>query len=239
MTATSANPFRPALFTFLRDLQKNNQREWFEANKSRYEDHLKDPALTFISAIGPPLARVSPHFNAIPKATGGSLFRIYRDTRFSKDKTPYKTHLGIQFRHKQAKDVHAPGFYLHVEPGASRASAMGGSMIGVGIWHPDGPSLRGIRDAIVADGRAWKRARDNKKFRQLFELGGESLKRPPRGYDQDHPFVEDLKLKDFVGYAKLSQKQILAPDFPEVFAGHCRAAAPFVRWLCQAVGVPF
>ncbi|NNL65898.1 MAG: TIGR02453 family protein, partial [Myxococcales bacterium] len=125
MPATSTNPFRPALFAFLRELQKNNRREWFEANKSRYEDHLKDPALTFISEIGPRLAKVSPHFNAIPKATGGSLFRIYRDTRFSKDKTPYKTHLGIQFRHKQAKDVHAQGFYLHVEPGGS--SAMGGS----------------------------------------------------------------------------------------------------------------
>ncbi|MCZ6727805.1 MAG: DUF2461 domain-containing protein [Acidobacteria bacterium] len=231
MTAQPDNPFRPALFAFLRDLAKNNRRDWFQVHKERYEDDLKDPALSFISAFGPRLAKISPHFNAIPKATGGSLFRIYRDTRFAKDKTPYKTHLGVQFRHKQAKDVHAPGFYLHIEPKAS--------MVGVGIWHPDGPSLNAIRSAIDTDPGAWKRARDNKGFRQLFELGDESLKRPPRGYDAEHPLIDDLKLKDFVGYAKLSQKEILAPDFIEVFASHCRAAAPFVRWLCRAVGVPF
>ena len=231
MTAQPGSAFRPTLFAFLRDLAKNNNRDWFQLHKERYEDDLKDPALSFISAFGPRLAKISPHFNAIPKATGGSLFRIYRDTRFAKDKTPYKTHLGIQFRHKQAKDVHAPGFYLHIEPRAS--------MIGVGIWHPDGSSLNAIRSAIDTDPGAWKRARDNKKLRQLFALGDESLKRPPRGYDAEHPFIDDLKLKSFVGYAKLSQKKILAPDFLEAFASHCRAAAPFVRWLCGAVGVPF
>ncbi|MDH3525256.1 MAG: DUF2461 domain-containing protein, partial [Acidobacteriota bacterium] len=222
---------RPALFAFLRDLAKNNDRDWFQAHKARYESHVKDPALTFISDFGPRLRTISPHFDAIPKATGGSLFRIYRDTRFAKDKTPYKTHLGIQFRHKQAKDVHAPGFYLGIEPGAS--------MIGVGIWHPDGPSLASLRAAITADGRGWRRVRDDPGFRERFTLGGESLKRPPRGISADHPFVDDLKRKDFVGYAKLTQAQVLAPDFPAAFAAHCSAAAPFVRWLCQAVGVPF
>jgi len=231
MTAKSSNPFKPALFSFLRELASNNNREWFQANKGRYEDHLKDPALTFISDFGPRLRKISPHFNAIPKATGGSLFRIYRDTRFSKVKTPYKTHLGIQFRHKQAKDVHAPGFYLHVEPGAS--------MIGIGIWHPDGPSLASIRQAIDGDQRSWKRARDNKKFRALFDLGGESLKRPPKGYDADHPLVDDLKLKDFTGFAKVTQKQVLAGDFLDHFTDHCRAAAPYISWLSKAVGVPF
>ena len=231
MPATPTNPFRPTLFAFVRDLTKNNQRDWFQANKGRYEDQLKDPALTFISQFGPLLAKISPQFNAIPKATGGSLFRIYRDTRFGKDKTPYKTHVGIQFRHKQAKDVHAPGFYLHLEPA--------GSMIGVGIWHPDGPSLGRIRQAIDSDGQGWQRARDNKKFRQTFEIGGESLKRPPRGYDSEHPFIDDLKRKDFIAFAKLSQKQVLAPDFLTHFSAQCRAAVPYMRWLCGAVEVPF
>jgi len=231
MTAKTSNPFRPALFAFLRELADNNTREWFQANKSRYEDDLKDPALSFISDFGPGLRKISPHFNAIPKATGGSLFRIYRDTRFSKVKTPYKTHLGIQFRHKQAKDVHAPGFYLHLEPGAS--------MVGIGIWHPDGPSLASIREAIDSDQRGWIKARDNKQFRALFELGGESLKRPPKGYDADHPLIDDLKLKDFIGFAKLTQKQALAGDLLDLFTGHCRAAAPYIAWLSQAVGVPF
>ena len=112
-------------------------------------------------------------------------------------------------------------------------------MIGVGIWHPDGPSLAGIRQAIDGDRRSWKRARDNKKFRGSFELGGESLKRPPKGYDADHPLIDDLKLKDFVGYAKLTQKQVLAADFLDLFTDHCRAAAPYVAWLSKAVGVRF
>lgn len=231
MTAKASNPFSPALFAFLRDLATNNKREWFQANKARYENDLKDPALTFISDFGPRLRKISPHFNAIPKATGGSLFRIYRDTRFSKNKTPYKTHLGIQFRHKEAKDVHAPGFYLHLEPRAS--------MVGIGIWHPDGPSLASIRQAIDSDHRGWIKARDNKRFRGLFELGGESLKRPPKGYDADHPLVDDLKLKDFIGFAKLTQKQVLAGDFLDLFTDHCRAAAPYISWLSKAVNVPF
>jgi len=231
MTAKAANPFRPALFGFLRDLAANNDRQWFEANKERYEDELKDPALSFISSFGPNLKAISPHFDAIPKAVGGSLFRIYRDTRFAKDKTPYKTHLGIQFRHQQAKDVHAPGFYLHIEPGAS--------MIGIGLWHPDGPSLARIREGIASDPRGWVKARDDKRFRQAFELGGESLKRPPTGYDADHPLIEDLKRKDFIAFAKLAQKQVLAPDFLALFTAHCRAAAPYMRWLCKAVDVPF
>jgi len=223
--------FRPALFSFLRDLEKNNRREWFQENKNRYEDHLKDPALRFISDFGPQLRKISHQFNAIPKAVGGSLFRIYRDVRFGKNKSPYKTHLGIQFRHREAKNVHAPGFYLHLEPGAN--------MIGIGIWHPDGPSLTKIRAGIDQDPKGWKRVRDGKSFRQAFEIGGESLKRPPRGYDKDHPLIEDLKRKDFIAFAKLSQEQVLAPDFMKLFANHCRAGAPFIRWLCGAVDVAF
>lgn len=231
MSPAAANPFRPALFAYLRDLAKNNDRDWFNAHKDRYEEHLKDPALTFISDFALRLAAISPHFNAIPKAVGGSLFRIYRDTRFSHDKTPYKTHVGIQFRHKQAKDVHAPGFYLHIEPGAS--------MIGVGIWHPDGPSLTRIRESIDTDPKAWLAARDDKTFRRQLSLGGESLKRPPRGFAADHPLVEDLKRKDFVAYAEFSDDEVLAKGFPGAFATRCAAAAPFVRWLCRAVDVPF
>ncbi len=223
--------FRPALFTFLKELKKNNDRDWFQANKARYEDQLKEPALAFISDFGPRLAKISPHFNAIPKATGGSLFRIYRDTRFAKDKTPYKTHLGIQFRHKQAKDVHAPGFYLHIEPGHN--------MIGVGLWHPDGPSLKAIRETIDSDRQGWKRARDDRRFRSSFEIGGESLKRPPRGFDDEHPLIEDLKRKDFVAFAEFTQKQVVAADLIDRFTDRCEAAAPYIRWLCRAVDVPF
>ncbi|MCH9651726.1 MAG: DUF2461 domain-containing protein [Deltaproteobacteria bacterium] len=227
----SNNPLKAQLFSFLRDLEANNQRDWFQAHKQRYEDALKEPALRFINDFGPNLRRISPHFNAIPKATGGSLFRIYRDTRFSKDKTPYKTHAGIQFRHKQCKDAHAPGFYLHLQPS--------GSFIGLGIWRPDGPSLKKIRQSLMADPAGWKEVVGDSRFAEAFTFGGESLKRPPRGVPGDHPLMEDLKRKDFIGVTNLSQKRVLAPDFLDDFTACCEAGAPLVRYLCAALEVPF
>ena len=113
----TAQPITPALFDFLRELGANNERPWFEENKARYRAEVRDPMLDFIQAFAEPLAEISPHFRADPRANGGSLFRIYRDTRFSKDKTPYKTNVGAHFRHEAGKDAHAPGFYLHLEPG--------------------------------------------------------------------------------------------------------------------------
>lgn len=228
---TSRAHFSPALFKFLRDLRANNDRDWFQANKERYEDKLRHPAQQFISDFGPRLAKISPHFNADPRPVGGSLFRIYRDVRFSKDKSPYKTHTGIQFRHKAGKDAHAPGFYLHLEPGQV--------FVGAGIWHPDGASLKKIRDHLVADPAAWKRAVNGKRFRELFELSGASLKRPPRGYDADHPLIEDLKRKDFIAVTRLTQGDVTRPDFIDHFTRLCRAGKPLMRYLCDAVGVPF
>jgi uncharacterized protein (TIGR02453 family) len=231
VTDTFSNPFRPALFDFLRDLEANNTREWFAENKGRYEDHVKEPSLRFISDFGPPLREISPHFQAIPKGVGGSLFRIHRDTRFSKDKTPYKTHVGLHFRHSRAKDAHAPGFYLHL--------ATSGSFIGLGIWHPDGPALRSIRSAIAENPSGWRQARDDEAFAATFELAGDSLKRPPRDYSPDHPLVEDLKRKDFIGVANVTRKEALASDFPRRFAEACARGAPLVRFLCKALDVPY
>ena len=225
------SPIRPAFFTFLRDLARNNDREWFEANRERYEKHLLEPAQRFITDFAPHLHRISRRFNADPRPGKGTLFRIYRDVRFSKDKSPYKTWVGIQFRHTQARDAHAPGFYLHLAPGDL--------MAGAGIWHPDSATTNRIRDAIVANAARWKRASQGKPFAESFELGGDSLKRPPRGYDPDHPLIDDLKRKDFFGLAKLTQKQVTSPGFTELFAQSCREGAPLVRFLCRAVGVPF
>jgi uncharacterized protein (TIGR02453 family) len=225
------NPFRRALFTFLRDLEKNNNRDWFQANKSRYEDQVKEPALEFISGFGPHLREISPHFQAIPKASGGSLFRIYKDVRFSKDKTPYKTTVGIHFRHERAKDAHAPGFYLHIAPGEI--------FVGSGIWRPDGSTLKGIRDHLVADPGGWKKSISSKAFKADWALEGDSLKRPPRGYDPEHPLVDDLRRKDFIAVTRLTQKTLLAPDFPRQFTRLCKQGAPLTRFLCEAVGVEF
>ncbi|MDH3744228.1 MAG: DUF2461 domain-containing protein [Acidobacteriota bacterium] len=230
--AKSATPhFQPALFKFLRELKENNNREWFEANKSRYEADVKERAQQFISDFGPRLAKISPHFNADPRPNRGSMFRIYRDVRFSKDKSPYKTAVGIQFRHKAGKDAHAPGFYLHLQPGAL--------FVGVGIWRPDGPSLKRIRDAIVSDPAGWKRVKRGKPFRSYFELEGDTLKRPPKGYDPEHPLIDDLKRKDFIAGNHITQRQAVSPDFLDEFTTRCRGGAPFVRYLAKAVSVAF
>ena len=222
--------FSPKLFSFLRDLAANNTREWFAEHKSRYQEDVQEPAMEFIAAFAPKLERISPNFRADARPVGGSLFRIHRDIRFSKDKTPYKTHTGIHFRHRSASDAHAPGFYLHLEPGTVFAAA--------GIWHPDTAAQRRIRDAIAGDPRAWKRA-IGKPFAPTYALIGDSLKRPPPGYPADHPLIEDLKRKDFVGETNLSERAVTAAGFLDAYAKVCRAAAPFLRYLCKAVDVEF
>ena len=221
----------PELFDFLRELRANNERPWFEANKDRYRAEVRDPMLNFIQAFAEPLAEISPHFRADPRANGGSLFRIYRDTRFSKDKTPYKTNVGAHFRHAAGKDAHAPGFYLHLEPGMCFA--------GCGVWHPDSPTLGKIRDAIVEKPEEWTRITTSGDFCRTFRLAGEALKRPPRGYDPEHPLVEDLKRKDFVVIADVEEAEAVRPDFLDRFAAIARSGSGFTSYLCKAVGVPF
>ena len=233
--------FSPAFFKFFRDLKENNNREWFQDHKARYEQVVRDPMLAFIADAQAPLTKISPHLVADPRANGGSMFRIYRDTRFSKDKTPYKTAAGVQFRHEQGKDVHAPGFYLHMEPGNAGKGNVG---VGTGLWHPDGKTLAKVRDAIVADGQGWKKASRGKAFQDSAvkykaKLWGESLKNPPRGYDPEHPFIEDLKRKDFIASVSLTQKDACGPDFMANFIEACRVQAPFTSYLTRAVGLPW
>jgi uncharacterized protein (TIGR02453 family) len=223
--------FSPKLFAYLRDLKRNNRREWFLANKARYEEVVKNPALRFIADFEPHLRKISPEFLAIPKAVGGSLFRIQRDVRFSKDKSPYKTHVGIRFLHRDAKNVHAPVFYLHLEPG--------GCFAGLGVWHPEPSTLEQIRQAIVEEPRAYRKAAEDARFRKRFEVGGDSLRRPPRGYDPEHPLVEELKRKDFVGSCRLDEKDVVRAGFDRRLAEIWRDGAPYVRFLCRALDAPF
>jgi len=222
--------FTPELFRFLRQLHRNNNREWFNKNKERYLDLVREPMLHFISDFGPRLHRISPHFVADPRPQGGSMFRIYRDTRFSKDKTPYKTAATARFPHKRGKDVHTPGFYLHL--------GLDGVFAGSGIWRPDSASLAGIRTSIVERPKDWKRVLTGRPFKDgRLHLGGDSLKRPPRGFDPDHPFIEDLKRKDFVAFTPFDEKAACSPDFLDRYARACRTAGPFVRFLTEAIGV--
>lgn len=223
----SGSYFTPATLAFLRDLKENNDREWFNENKNRYEEDVRIPAMKFIADFAPHLTSISPHFVADPRPVGGSMFRIYRDVRFSNDKSPYKTHVGLQFRHADGKDVHAPGFYLGIEPGRSVAA--------MGSWHPEKTALRRIRDFIVEDPERWGNASEVTEF----EWYGESLVRAPKGYDAAHPKIEDLKRKDFVLMVDLDDDEVTSDAFLSRYAEICRAGADFVDTLCEAVGRPF
>jgi len=217
--------FSPEVFVFLRQLKRNNNREWFLRNKARYQQQVQEPALAFISSFAPYLAELSPHFIADPRPTRGSLFRIYRDTRFSSDKRPFKTHIGIHFSHEAGKDAHAPVFYLHLEPDGCFAAA--------GVWHPDAPALTKIRTAIVKDEGSWK------KLRKKIELDGEKLQRPPRGFDPKHPFIEDLKFKDFVASVALSEDQICGRRFLQEYFATCKSMAALTEFTTKALGLKY
>ncbi len=221
----------PDLFSFFRDLKTHNDREWFADNKGRYEAVVKEPLLGFIAAFGPLLHAISHHFLAIPKVTRGSLFRIYRDTRFSADKSPYKTHAAVHFRHERSRDAHAPGFYLHLEPDSV--------MAGLGLWHPDAPSLRGIRDAIASDPDAWHAATCTPPITDHFVQAGERLQRPPKGYDASHPLIAELKRKDFYALTTLTESEACDPAFLERLAARYAAGSDMMSFLCGAVGVPW
>jgi uncharacterized protein (TIGR02453 family) len=231
MARGESSSFGPELFAYLRDLKRHNRREWFLENRARYEEAVKVPALQFIADFGHRLQKISPEFLAVPRAVGGSLFRIQRDIRFSKDKSPYKTHVGIRFLHRDAKNVHAPVFYLHLEPD--------GSFAGVGVWHPEPPALEKIRRAIADDPRGYGRVVQAARFRKHFEVGGDSLKRPPRGYDPEHPLIEELKRKDFVASCPLEEKEVVRPGFDRRLAEVYRDGAGYVRFLCRALDASF
>lgn len=224
--------FDKDLLAFLRDLRENNNRAWFQRNKDRYEESVREPMLAFIEVIGPKLATISPHIVADPRKVGGSLFRINRDTRFSSDKRPYKENVAAQFRHAAGKNVHAPGFYIHIDPGEVR--------LGTGIWQPETQALAKIREAIDRDGSAWKQATRGKAFRDCYgELAGDSLKRAPRGFDADHPLVEDLKRKDFVAFRALTPSVITKRGFLDEAVKTYAASKGLMKFLCDALGLPF
>ena len=223
--------FERRTIRFLAELAGNNNRDWFREHKSRYEDDVLDVALRFIISMQDPLAEIAPRFTAVPIRVGGSLMRVYRDTRFSKNKLPYKTNIGIQFRHEQAKDVHSPGYYVHIEPD--------NVFLGVGMWRPDSDSLRLIRERIAAKPAEWKRAIGASPFQRYFALGGESLTRPPRGFDKDHECIEDIKRKSFIAARELDVESCLKPQFQRTVESSFSSAEPFMRFLCKAVGVRF
>lgn len=218
--------FTPLLFQFLAQLRRNNRRPWFLKHKTEFEDVARQPCLRFVTDLRLRLREVSPWLVANPKPVGGSLFRIYRDVRFSKDKSPYKTHLGMHFPHASSSEaVHAPGLYLHLEPK--------GCFLAGGVWQPDPKSLARIRDAIAWKQDEWREAKRGLK------LGGDTLSRAPRGYPADHPMLEDLKRKDFVASVNLSEKQVCSPRFMTDFLTAAKKMTPLLKFLSEAEKLRF
>ncbi len=214
------------LFAFLAELRRHNNREWFNENKDRYLAEVRDPTLALVASLASGLDRISRHISVDPRPSGGSMMRIYRDTRFSRDKTPYKTNVGIHFGLKAPRDFEAPGYYLHLEPGRV--------FMGAGIWHPGADTLRAIREAIVKDPRGWTAAR-----RVGLSHDQETLKRPPRGFDPEHPLIDDLKRLSFTTGAEFSERQACAPDFAVRYTAACRRTVPLMRFLATAMGLAF
>lgn len=227
---TAATGFGPGLFDFLAELELNNRRDWFEANRGRYESELREPAFELIRAVRPRLAKISPAITARDAKVGGSLMRIHRDVRFSADKAPYKTNVGIQFRHRAGKDVHAPGYYVHL--------SLDHCFFGAGSWMPDRDALAAYREAIGEHGKAWnKLARRYQK--SPWRIDGDKLKRPPRGWSADHPMIEEIKRKHFIAVRDFTHEEALSAEFPATIAKWCKETAPLMQFLCTAAALDF
>lgn len=230
--AQSFTGFPKDTFKFLRQLAKNNERDWFNANKDRYRSSVVEPVCDFIIAMGPRLEKISAHYVADPRPHGGSMFRIYRDTRFSNDKRPYKEHIGCQFRHVAGKDAHAPGFYVHIAPNEI--------FFGGGVWRPPNPILHKIRSAIVEKPESWARIINNKTLKRRFGgVKGDGLKRPPRGFDPTHPYLEDLKRKTFFVLQYVDPGLALTPKFIKEVERAFITASPLMEFVTTALELPY
>ena len=223
--------FDESLVRFLRRLKRNNNRSWFEQNKAGYEAEVREPILAFIRAIAPKIERISPYILVSDSKVAGSMMRPYRDTRFTHRKEPYKTNVGIHFRHERGDDAHAPGFWMHIAPGKF--------WLAVGMWKPGAESLAKVRQGIVESPREWLAARDNAGFRANWEIVGDALKRAPRGFDPAHPLIEDIKRKEFLGFRDMGMKELYRPDVVDRVSACYAASKPFMKFLCSALGLEF
>lgn len=218
--------FSKKTIEFLLQLAKNNNRDWFAENKERYEDLVRTPALEFIESMEPALSRTSPYIEAKARKSGGSLMRVHRDVRFGKDKSPYKTNIGIHFRHARAKDVHAPGYYLHIEPKDV--------FLGAGIWQPDSQTLLAVRTLISEHPDEWKSIKKKILSGKKLEFTGSSLKRAPKGFDPDHELIEDLRRKDFIVIQQLSPDEIYDKGFNKKVVRFFAKSSPLMSFICEA-----
>jgi uncharacterized protein (TIGR02453 family) len=226
-----AHHLSQGLFDFLFDLDVNNDRTWFDSNRDRYESQVREPLRALIRDAEAPLHRqVSPHLVADDRRQGGSMFRIHRDLRFAKDKRPYKTNAALQFRHDQGRETPAPLLYLHLEPGNCFA--------GAGMYRPDNPTLTRLRTAIVAEPARYEEvlaAVDASDW----EFGGDALTRAPRGFDTDHPLLDELKRTSFVLMRPFDEDEATSPGFLDDYVANAARARPLLEWQCTTLDLPF
>jgi uncharacterized protein (TIGR02453 family) len=223
--------FTPATFRFFKSLMRHNNREWFHEHKDDYEKHVREPFLALIGDLDAPLKKISPHYRADTRKVGGSLYRIHRDTRFANDKQPYKGWQGSRFFHERRHEIQAPGFYLHIQPDECFA--------GGGMWHPEPPVLKKLRDFLADNPDSWKWATHGKAFRERFEFWGESLTRPPRGFDPNHELIDDLKRKNFAAGQNFNEDLACSSELLPFVVDTFKRLAPMVDYLCAAQELEF
>ena len=217
--------FTPRLFTFFRSLKRHNDRQWFADHRQRYLDDVETPMLQFITDFAPRLRHISRAYVADTRRSGGSMFRIYRDTRFSADKAPFKAWTAARFAHERRKqDENVPGFYLHLEPGEGYG--------GGGVYHIERQALTRIRRHMVDASARWTAVK-----KSGVAIEGDRLARAPAGFDPAHRFIEDLKRKDLYSLTEFTEAQVVAPDFLDRYTDACADAAPLVEFLTKALGL--
>lgn len=228
--------FRPGALTFLRALARNNRREWFQANRERYESEVKRPLQVLVEEIDARLGEIAPEMIGNPKR---SIFRIYRDVRFFKDKSPYKTNAAAWFYHRDAGHavgtaaVHGgAGFYFQIAPKEC--------IVAGGIWMPPAEALKTLRQAIANNPGELRSILRQPTFRRAFgTLSDEAvLKRTPRAFDADHPAADLLRYKSFTVSGDLTEAEILSPKLPDIVAKRFATMLPLVRWLNRVLGLP-
>ena len=227
-----ATYFTPATFRFLRALARHNERAWFQAHRSDYERHVRDPFLRLVGDLQPALAGVSTRDRAEPRPAGGSLFRIHRDTRFSGNKAPYKTWQGARLFHERRREAPAPSFYVHVEPG--------GCFVGAGLWHPETSTQRRVRQFIFDNPAGWLAATQVPAFGRRFALDdSEMLVRMPAGFPADSPLASDLRRRNFVALRALDDATVTGPRLLSTLSRDLADLGPLVDYLCAALELEF
>ena len=212
---------------FLKDLKKNNNKAWFDKNKPRYEEAKKN----IESLVGAFLAKFSNADKRYAKLSAKEcVFRIYRDIRFSPDKTPYKTHFGAGIS-PGGKKMNEPGYYLHIEPGKA--------FLAGGMWMPPTDLLNMIRQEIVYNGKKFKKIISDRTFKKYYGgLDDEyKLARPPKGYDKSHPDIELLKYNSYIVWHQYGDKDACSKNFAGELNKGAKIMKPFIDFLNEAVSV--